>query len=178
MAHPTLLPYLGRMPRLGSQVFVAPTACIIGDVEIGDRSSVWFGCVLRGDVNIIRIGERTNIQDGTVIHVAKEGQGTFLGSDITVGHAALLHACTIEDRCLIGMRATIMDDCLVEEGAMVAAGALVTPGKRIGRGELWAGSPAKRVRLLTDDDRTAFTKLAPRYVDLAADYLSQAAVDG
>lgn len=166
-----LLPYCGIRPRLAPRVFIAPGATVIGDVEIGAEASIWFGCVVRGDVNVVRIGERTNIQDGTVIHVAKEGQGTFIGADITIGHMALLHACTLEDGAFIGMRATVMDDAMVEGGAMVAAGALVTPGKRVRRGELWAGSPAKKIRELTDADRLAMAKLAPRYVALAADYL-------
>ncbi|MBK8174590.1 MAG: gamma carbonic anhydrase family protein [Rhodospirillales bacterium] len=171
-----LLPYRGRLPRFAERVFIAPGASVIGDVEIGVQSSIWFGCVVRGDVNIVRIGARTNIQDGTVVHVSKDGQGTFLGSDITVGHMALLHACTVEDGAFVGMRATIMDDCLVEAGAMVAAGALVTPGKRVRTGELWAGTPAKKIRDLNEQDRTMIAKLAPRYVALAADYL--AARDG
>jgi gamma-carbonic anhydrase len=167
----TLLAYRGILPRIGDRVFIAPGAKVIGDVEIGADSSIWFGCVVRGDVNVVRIGERTNLQDGTVVHVAKDGQGTFIGSDITVGHMALLHACTLEDNCFVGMRATIMDGCLVERGAMVAAGALITPGKRVKAGELWAGTPAKPIRRLTDEDRAAIAKLAPRYVTLAADYL-------
>lgn len=171
----SLLAYRGALPRLGPRVFLAPGATVIGDVEIGADSSIWFGCVVRGDVNVVRIGERTNIQDGTVVHVAKDGQGTFIGSDITIGHMALLHACTLEDGAFVGMRATIMDDALVETGAMVAAGALITPGRRVRRGELWAGTPAKKVRDLTDEDRRALEKLAPRYVGLAADYLARGA---
>jgi carbonic anhydrase/acetyltransferase-like protein (isoleucine patch superfamily) len=168
----TLLPYRGVLPRVGERVFIAPGTTVIGDVEIGSQSSIWFGCVVRGDVNVVRIGERTNIQDGTVVHVAKEGQGTFIGSDITIGHMALLHACTLEDGCFVGMRATIMDGCLIERGAMVAAGALITPGKRVKSGELWAGAPAKPIRRLTDEDRAALAKLSPRYVSLAEDYLA------
>jgi carbonic anhydrase/acetyltransferase-like protein (isoleucine patch superfamily) len=171
----SLLPYRGVLPRLGPRVFIAPGASVIGDVEIGADSGVWFGCVVRGDVNVVRIGERTNIQDGTVVHVSKDGQGTFIGSDITIGHMALLHACTLEDGAFVGMRATIMDGAMVETGAMVAAGALITPGKRVRRGELWAGTPARKVRDLTDEDRRAMEKLAPRYVALAADYLNERA---
>ncbi|MBL8666766.1 MAG: gamma carbonic anhydrase family protein [Rhodospirillales bacterium] len=166
-----LLPYRGIRPQLSPRVFIAPGATIIGDVAIGAETSIWFGCVIRGDVNVVRIGERTNIQDGTIVHVSKEGQGTFIGADITIGHMVLLHACTLEDGAFVGMRATIMDDALVEGGAMVAAGALITPGKRVRRGELWAGSPAKKIRDLTDADRVGMAKLAPRYVALAADYL-------
>jgi carbonic anhydrase/acetyltransferase-like protein (isoleucine patch superfamily) len=167
-----LLPYRGIVPRLGPRVFIAPGARVIGDVEIGADSSIWFGCVVRGDVNVIRIGERSNLQDGSVIHVAKDGQGTFIGSDITIGHMALLHACSLEDGAFVGMRATIMDDCIVERGGMVAAGALLTPGKRVKSGELWAGTPARKIRELTAADRAALVKLAPRYVGLAADYLA------
>lgn len=170
----SLLAYRKAIPRIAARVFIAPGATVIGDVEIGVDSSVWFGCVIRGDVNVVRIGDRANLQDGTVVHVAKEGQGTFIGSDVTIGHMALLHACTLEDGCLVGMRATIMDGCLVESGAMVAAGALITPGKRVRSGELWAGMPAKPIRGLNDEDRAAIAKLAPRYVALAADYLTAA----
>lgn len=169
---PNLLPYKGKYPKLGARVFVAPTATIIGDVEIEDDASIWFGCVLRGDVNIIRIGARSNIQDGTVVHVAKDTVGTFIGADVTIGHMALLHACTLEDRAFIGMRATVMDLCVIEEGGMLGAGALLTPGKRVGAGQLWAGSPAKFVRDLSEKDRGATAHLAPRYVGLAADYLA------
>jgi gamma-carbonic anhydrase len=168
----TLLPYRGVLPRVAERVFIAPGAKVIGDVEIGSDSGIWFCCVVRGDVNVVRIGERTNIQDGTVVHVAREGQGTFIGSDITIGHMALLHACTLESGCFVGMRATIMDGCLVERGAMVAAGALITPGKHVKSGELWAGTPANPIRQLTDEDRVVMAKLSPRYVSLAGEYLA------
>ncbi len=168
-----LLPYRGVLPKLGAGVFIAPTAVVIGDVVIGDEASVWFGCILRGDVNVIRIGARTNIQDGTVVHVAKDTVGTYIGSDITIGHMALLHACTLEDGAFIGMRATVMDECVVEAGGMLAAGALLTPGKRVGRQQLWAGQPARYVRDLGEQDRAMMRKLAPRYVGLAADYLQE-----
>ncbi len=164
------LPYRGRHPVIDDRAFVAPTATVIGDVEIGPDSGIWFGCVVRGDVNIVRIGARTNIQDGTVIHVSSTDQGTFVGDDITVGHMALLHACTLESGCFIGMKACVMDGALVEGGAMVAAGALVTPGKRVRRGELWAGSPAKPMRALTDADIAAFQASAAHYVELARAY--------
>jgi Carbonic anhydrases/acetyltransferases, isoleucine patch superfamily len=172
MTHPNLLPYKGIYPKLGSRVFIAPNAVVIGDVEIGDDASVWFGCVLRGDVNVIRVGPRSNIQDGTVVHVAKDTVGTFIGADVTIGHCALLHACTLEDRSFVGMRATAMDLSVVEAGGMLAAGALLTPSRRVGAGQLWAGAPAKFVRDLTEADRRATAHLAPRYVGLAGDYLS------
>ncbi|KAF1852281.1 hypothetical protein Lal_00013677 [Lupinus albus] len=142
----------GILPTVDPTAFIAETAAVIGDVAIGANSSIWYGCTVRGDVNEIRIGARTNIQDGTVIHVASEGQGTYIGDDITVGHMALLHACTLEDGCFIGMKACILDGAYVESRAMVAAGALVTPGKRVTSGFLWAGSPARPVRELTEKD--------------------------
>ena len=165
--------YKDRRPSLGERVYVAPNAAVIGDVTLGDDASIWFSVTVRADLEPIRIGARTNIQDGTVVHVAKEGQGTFIGSDITIGHLALLHACTLEDGAFVGMRATIMDGALVESGGMVAAGALITPGKRVRSGELWAGTPAKKVRDLTEEDRRGMAKLAPRYVGLASDYLDR-----
>jgi carbonic anhydrase/acetyltransferase-like protein (isoleucine patch superfamily) len=166
-----LLPYLGVYPRLGNHVFVAPTAMVIGDVEIGAESNIWFGSILRGDVNIIRIGARTNIQDGSVVHVSRKTQGTHIGSDVTIGHMVLLHACTLEDGCFIGMHATVMDGVIVESGAMVAAGALVTPGKRVRAGELWAGTPARCLRRLSVDEQIRNAETAPHYVRLGRSYL-------
>ena len=165
------LPYKGVSPRVDSAAFVAETAAVIGDVAIGAESSVWFGCTLRGDVNNIVIGARTNIQDHTMIHVASEGQGTYIGDDVTVGHAAVLHACTIGDLAFIGMQACVMDGATVEGGAMVAAGALVTPGKRVPSGQLWGGSPAKYMRDLTPEEKGFLTFSADRYVRLAKTYI-------
>jgi carbonic anhydrase/acetyltransferase-like protein (isoleucine patch superfamily) len=165
-----ILPYRGKAPRINPTAFVAPTATVIGDVVVGEDSGIWFGCVIRGDVNEIRIGRRTNIQDGTVIHVASRGQGTYVGDGVTVGHMALLHACTIEDGAFIGMKACVMDGAVVESGAMVAAGALVTPGKRVPRGELWAGSPARKLRDLTELETSGFARQAEHYVGLAGSY--------
>ncbi|MEI8393480.1 MAG: gamma carbonic anhydrase family protein [Rhodospirillaceae bacterium] len=166
-----ILPYKGIVPAIHSSTFVAPTAVVIGDVQIGEDSGIWFGCVVRGDVNVIRIGKRTNIQDGTIIHVAARGQGTFIGDDITVGHMAILHACTLEDSCFIGMKACVMDGAYVESRAMVAAGALVTPGKRVKSGQLWAGSPAKYLRDLSPAEIDFFPESARHYARLAKDYL-------
>lgn len=166
-----ILPYQNQMPQIAAGAFIAPNAVIVGDVKIGTQSGIWFGCVLRGDVQEICIGERTNIQDGTVVHVSQNGQGTYLGNDITVGHMALIHGCTIEDRAFIGMKACVMDDAYVESGAMVAAGALVTPGKRIPAGEMWAGSPARFKRHLTDEDKAQFAANTAQYVELGQNYL-------
>ncbi|HVI87578.1 MAG TPA: gamma carbonic anhydrase family protein [Dongiaceae bacterium] len=170
----------GQLPRIAADTFIAETATVIGQVEIGARSSVWYGCILRGDSNVIRIGARTNVQDGTVIHVNHEREGalgtkTTIGDDITIGHMALLHACTLEDGCFIGMKACVMDGVVVESGAMVAAGALVTPGKRVKRGELWAGSPAKFMRALTDKEMAYFGYSAAHYAELAASYRQEGA---
>jgi len=166
-----IMPYRDVLPRIADGVFIAPTATVIGDVEIGADTNIWFGCVLRGDVHEIRVGERTNIQDGTIVHVSRNKFGTYIGSDVTIGHLALIHACTLEDRCFIGMQATIMDGCVIESGAMVAAGALVTPGKRVLSGQMWAGSPAKPIRDLRDDERAAQADTTAHYVKLAREYL-------
>lgn len=167
----SLWPYKGILPKLADDVWLAPGAQVIGDVVIGAQSSVWYNCVVRGDVNNVVIGQRSNIQDGTVIHVASEGQGTYIGDDVTVGHMAILHACTVENGAFIGMKACVMDDAYVEAGAMVAAGALVSPGKRVKAGWLWAGVPARPVRELTEDEKKFLPYSAQRYVRLAAEYL-------
>jgi carbonic anhydrase/acetyltransferase-like protein (isoleucine patch superfamily) len=149
---------------------VAQNATIIGDVEIGAGSGIWYGCVIRGDVNEIRIGQRTNIQDLTMIHCAERGQGTYLGDDITVGHSAVLHACSIENKAFIGIQSCVMDDCIVEAGAMVAAGALVTPGKVVKANEVWAGRPAKKLRDINQQDLDFFEVNRQRYERLAHEY--------
>ncbi|NOZ43242.1 MAG: gamma carbonic anhydrase family protein, partial [Alphaproteobacteria bacterium] len=145
-----LYPFDGIWPQLGSGVFVAPGARIIGDVEIGDQSSIWFNCVLRGDVNSIRIGKRTNIQDGTVVHVEGGGAATRIGDDVLIGHGAMIHGTIIEDRGFVGLGAVTMDGCYIESEAMIAAGALLSPNKRAGRRELWVGRPARKIRSLDD----------------------------
>jgi len=167
---PTILPYKGIMPTIADDAFIAPNATIIGDVHIGAKSNVWFGCIIRGDVNHIRIGERTNIQDGTVIHVTRKIGPTIIGSGITIGHAALLHACTLEDDCFVGMGATVMDDAVIESNAMLAAGALLTPRKRIASGQLWAGNPASYFRALKDAEAEFIPVSAQNYVELGAEY--------
>ncbi|MAI62321.1 MAG: gamma carbonic anhydrase family protein [Micavibrio sp. TMED27] len=166
-----IYPYKNIVPTISKSAFVAPSASIIGDVEIGDESSVWYGCTLRGDVNDIKIGARTNIQDGSVIHVTRNLQGTYIGDEVTVGHLALLHACRIGNRAFIGMQACVMDGAVVEDGAMVAAGALVTPNKVVPTGQLWSGRPAKYMRDLTEEE-IAFLKIsADNYVRDSREYL-------
>ncbi len=164
-------PFKNVSPKINSSAFVAENAVVIGDVEIGAESSVWYSCVLRGDVNDIKIGACTNIQDGTVIHVSSTTQGTYIGDDVTIGHMALLHACTIGNRAFIGMQACVMDDCVIEDEAMVAAGALVTPGKRIPSRQLWSGRPAKFMRDLTAEEIEFLKFSASRYVKLSREYL-------
>ncbi len=167
-----VLPYRGVRPAIAPDVWVAPNAALVGDVEIGAGSSVWFACTLRGDVNEIRVGAGTNIQDGTVVHVSKDGQGSYIGDGITIGHGAIIHACTLGDGCFIGMQACVMDDAVVESGAMVAAGALVTPGKRVPAGQLWTGRPAKFARDLTEAETAYIPESAKRYAALAAEYVA------
>ena len=181
---PVILPFRGVFPRIHPEAFVAETATVIGDVEIGPGSSIWYGCVLRGDVNAIRIGAKTNIQDGTVIHVNRPrdgsdyresggGMATLIGDEVTVGHSALLHACTVEDRAFIGMRATVMDLAVVAREGMVAAGALVTPRKQVATRELWSGSPAKLMRDLSQEEIDGFGPQAEHYARLGATYLRE-----
>ena len=170
-----VLPFRDFQPRLAASAFIAQTAVVIGDVEIGEDCGIWYGCVLRGDGNVIRIGPRTNIQDGTTIHVNEEKDGgrgangiaCYIGADVSVGHMALLHACTLEDGSFVGMKACVMDGAVVETGGMVAAGALVTPGKRVRKGELWAGSPAKPMRQLTAAEAEMFQWTVDHYVERA-----------
>jgi carbonic anhydrase/acetyltransferase-like protein (isoleucine patch superfamily) len=173
MHEPLILPFQEKTPRIAEDAFIAPGAVIIGDVEIGSKTSVWFGCVIRGDVCHIRIGERTNIQDNTVIHVTRKTGPTIIGSGITIGHNALLHACTLKDDCFIGMGATVMDDAIVESGGMLAAGALLTPGKTVPSGELWAGNPAKLFRPLKQQETDFIPVSAQNYVELGQSYRAE-----
>jgi carbonic anhydrase/acetyltransferase-like protein (isoleucine patch superfamily) len=170
-----LMRFEGKRPLIHPRAFVAPTAVLIGDIEMAENASVWFHCVLRGDTNFIRIGARSNIQDGTIMHVNAGTFPTLIGTDVTVGHAAIIHACTLKDHAFVGMGATVLDGAVIEEGGMLAAGALLTPGKRIGPGELWQGSPAKFSRMLTPEDRTRFGAIAVHYAELSGRYLADAA---
>jgi len=173
-------PYRDRLPRLGANVYVDAAALLVGDVELGDDASLWPSAVARGDVNFIRIGARTNIQDGAVLHVTHDGPYTpgglplLIGADVTVGHAAVLHACTLEDACLIGMHATVLDGARVCTHAMVGAGAVVSPGKVVASGELWLGNPARRVRQLDAREIEALYYSAQHYVRLKNEYLAAA----
>ena len=150
-------------PRLAADVWIAPTATVVGDVEIGAQSSVWFGAVIRGDINHIRIGARSNVQDNSVLHVA-DGCPCIIGDDVLVGHTAIIHGCTLHDRAFIGMGATVLNAAVIEAGGMLAAGGLLTGGKRIGPNEMWAGAPARFVRKLTDAERAEYDRQTTRYV--------------
>ena len=169
--------FKGTSPRLGTQTWVAPSADVVGDVTCGEDCSIWFGCVVRGDVHYIKIGDRVNIQDLSMIHVThykkadkSDGNPTIIGDDVTVGHRVMLHGCTIESACLIGMSATILDGAVIGKESIVGAGALVTKNKIFPPRSLIVGSPAKVVRELTDDEVKELYASAHRYVEFKKDY--------
>jgi carbonic anhydrase/acetyltransferase-like protein (isoleucine patch superfamily) len=175
----SLRSFNGVAPTLGQRVYVDHAACVIGDVVLGDDVSLWPGTVLRGDVNAIRVGARTSIQDGSIVHVAHAGPygpgfPCLIGAGVTIGHAAVVHACTIGDYCLIGMHATVMDGAVVHRHGFVGAGSLVAPGKVVGEGELWLGNPAKFVRRLSDAQIEQLHYSADHYVRLKDAYLTGA----
>lgn len=173
----TIRPYQQHSPKIGNDVYIDPAACVIGDVRLGDDSSVWPMTVIRGDVNSIDIGERCNIQDNSVLHVTHDGPyvpGGFslqLGNDVTIGHRVTLHGCTLHDFCLIGMGATVMDGAVVETDVIVGAGSLVTPRKTLKSGFLYTGSPARQVRTLTPDEIESLRYSSQHYVRLKNNYL-------
>lgn len=164
-------------PKISVSAYVDESAVVIGDVEIGDDSSVWPVCVIRGDSNSIRVGKRTNIQDGTVIHVthaydaAPSGYAVVIGDNVSIGHNVTVHGCTIEDRSLIGMGCTILDGAIVRSEVLLGAGSLVTEGQELESGYLWLGRPARRVRQLTDKEQGWFDYIAEHYAQLKNDYL-------
>jgi carbonic anhydrase/acetyltransferase-like protein (isoleucine patch superfamily) len=173
MAGANILSFGGRTPLVHPTAFVAPGAQLIGDIEIGPDASIWYNCVLRGDVNRISIGARTNIQDGSVIHVDSPkagdevGHPTIIGADVLIGHLAMVHGCLLHDRAFVGLGSIVMDGCEIESDAMLAAGAMLTPGRRIRSGQLWAGRPAKYVRDLTADELAGQRRGVEHYVTLA-----------
>ena len=173
-----VMPFEGMSPQFDSSVFIAPSADVIGDITIGKDSSVWFNCVIRGDIHFITIGERTNIQDLTMIHVnhykeddKSDGSPTRIGNDVTVGHHVMLHGCTIEDACLIGMSCTILDDAHIGKESIVGAGSLVTKGKKFPPRSLIMGSPAKVIRPLTDEEVAFLYTSANNYVKFKNRYM-------
>ena len=158
----------GVAPKIAPDAWVAPTAVLVGRVEIGAQASIWFGCILRGDTNLIRVGARSNIQDGSLLHCNPgEDMACLVGEDVTVGHMAIVHACTLHDRAFVAMGATVLDGAVIEPGGVLAAGAVLTPGKRIGANEMWAGTPARLVRVLGEEERAKFALTAPAYVQNA-----------
>lgn len=160
----------GQTPRVHASAFIAESAEIIGDVEIGEEASVWFGCVVRGDVNYIRIGARTNVQDCTVIHVDSGTYPTVLEDEITVGHRVTLHGCYVETGCLIGIGSVLLDGVHVGRNSLVAAGSLLTPNTKVPPGSLAMGSPAKVKRLLTDDEIAGLSRNWKNYIELSRNY--------
>jgi carbonic anhydrase/acetyltransferase-like protein (isoleucine patch superfamily) len=165
-----LYSHKGVSPKLGSDVYVAPNASVIGDVVIGDESSIWFGTVLRGDVFSIRIGIRTSVQDNAVVHVTNGKARTTIGDDVTVGHLALIHGATIGNRCLIGMGSIILDGAIVEDDCFIAAGTLVPPGMRVPSHSLMVGRPARRARTLEPADLAEIANASALYVGYARDF--------
>jgi carbonic anhydrase/acetyltransferase-like protein (isoleucine patch superfamily) len=169
--------FQGLQPRIDASAFVAETAVVIGDVEMGPQSSIWYNCVARGDVNFIRIGARSNVQDLSMLHVTHRkhaddpGAPLIIGDDVTIGHSVTLHGCTLENGCFIGMQAIVMDKVVVGEGALVGARALVTEGTVIAPHTLWVGSPAKYKRDLTPDEVAWLQKSAGNYVKYARQYI-------
>ena len=152
---PLILPFHGKSPKIHDSAFIAPGAVIIGDVEIAANASVWYGCVLRGDVNHISIGKNSNIQDGTVIHADSpevNGTPTLIGENVLIGHKCMLHGCTVEDEGFVGMGATILDKAVIKSGGFLAAGAFLAPSKIVPAGEMWAGSPARKFRDLKEGE--------------------------
>lgn len=169
----TLLRFGGFVPRVHPTAFVAPGARLIGNVEIGAEASIWYNCVLRGDVNHIRIGARTNIQDGSVIHVDSPrpggggGHPTIIGEDVLIGHLAMIHGCILHDGAFVGLGAIVMDGCEIEGNGMLAAGAMLTPGRHIPSRQLWAGRPAKYVRDLSEEELAGQRRGIEHYIALA-----------
>lgn len=161
-----------RQPQVPDSAFVAPNATLLGDVTLGENSSIWYGAVLRGDINRIAVGDRSNVQDGSVLHLSAE-HGCLIGNDVTVGHMAMLHACTIGNEVLIGMGAIILDGVEIGDRCIIGAGSLVTQNKKIPPGSMVMGSPAKIVRELTPEEQDGIAAWAARYVALIPHYKAQ-----
>jgi gamma-carbonic anhydrase len=165
-----IIPYRGMHPQIHESVFLADGACVIGDVQIGANSSVWFNAVVRGDVCPIRIGERTNVQDNATLHVTHDTGPLEIGSHVTIGHGAVLHACTVQDHALIGMGATLLDRCVVESWSVVAAGSLIKQGFRVPSGMMVAGVPAKVIRPINNKERATIAESSENYIRYVAYY--------
>jgi carbonic anhydrase/acetyltransferase-like protein (isoleucine patch superfamily) len=165
-------------PQLGDRVFVDPTALVVGNVEIGDDSSIWPMAAVRGDVHSIKIGARSSVQDGCVLHVTHagpydpEGHDLIIGDDVTIGHKAMIHGCTIESHCLIGMGSVVMDNAIIHSNVVLGANSLVPPGRELEGGFLWVGSPARKIRPLTEEELSFFQYSSDNYVKLKDRYLA------
>jgi carbonic anhydrase/acetyltransferase-like protein (isoleucine patch superfamily) len=173
----TILPYKGKSPIVHPTVYLAQGVRLIGDLEIGQQSSIWFNAVIRGDVNYIRIGERTNVQDNSVIHVTHLGKPTIIGNDVTIGHQCMIHACMIKDLCLIGMGSIVMDGVEIREGSIVGAGSIVTQNKTFPPNSLIMGAPAKFIRHLNEEESKKLAHSAVHYVNVASFYLDLPQID-
>ena len=177
----TIAPYKGIWPKIHETAFIAPGCRIIGDVEIGAQASVWYNCVIRGDANRVRIGARSNIQDGSVLHCESpkpgrpEGYPCLIGDDVLVGHMAMVHGCVVGDGGFVGLGAIVMDRCVIEPEGMLAAGALLGPGKVIGKRQMWMGRPAAFARDLSDAAYAGMRSGVQRYVDYAANHMAELA---
>lgn len=167
-----ILPYYDKFPKIAEDAFIAEGCQIIGDVEIGSKCGIWFNCVIRGDVAKVKIGQKTNIQDGTVIHVTRGGYDTIIGNGVTIGHKVLLHACILQDYCFIGMNSCLLDESVVETGGMLAAGSLLTKGKIVKKGQIWAGNPAKFFRQMSDEEIEHIKISEQNYTKHAIEYLN------
>lgn len=165
MENVTILPFRGVTPMIDPTAFVAPGCHIIGDVRIGADASIWYNTVIRGDIGRITIGARTNIQDGTIVHVTGGAYDTEIGADVLIGHIAMIHGCKLHDRAFVGLGAIVMDGCEIEPTGMLAAGAMLTPGRRIAAGQMWAGRPAKYVRDLTEEEMVGHRAGVANYVE-------------
>jgi carbonic anhydrase/acetyltransferase-like protein (isoleucine patch superfamily) len=162
---PVILPVKGVMPIFGNNCYIAPNATIVGDVQVGDDCSIWFNAVLRGDVNIIRIGKKVNVQDGAIIHCTYKKAGTIIGNNVSIGHNAIVHGCVIEDNVLIGMGAIVMDNALVGNNSIIAAGAVVLENTKIEPGSIYAGVPAKKVKEISQEMISGeINRIADNYV--------------
>ncbi len=176
-----ILPFQGIYPELSNGTFIAENSIVIGDVFLGENTSIWFNCVLRGDVNYIRVGRNTNIQDGSVVHVSSsgfsatggKGHSTEIGNNVTIGHNATIHACIIEDFSLIGMGSIILDGAIISEMSFVAAGAIITPGTKVKKGELWAGNPAKFIRNISEKEEKLIINTPEVYSNLRQEFLKK-----
>jgi len=165
-----ILPYEGRTPRIHDSCYIAPDCVIVGDVTIGEDSSVWFKAVIRGDINHIRIGSFTNVQDGCIIHVTGGTSPTVIGNHVVIGHGALIHGCTIEDGCLIGMGSIILDNAVIGKGSLIAAGAVIKPGTIVAPSSMMAGNPAAFKRVVSEEEMGRFIEWARDYRGYSKEY--------